>query len=1068
MSDPLAPVVKAETPTANGQGPPPAYAPPPVRTPSSDDELKPPAALAGPPTAEVAPPRQEPRLEPIHGMVQPPVHPPPSRPGRVTNQLQFLKNVVIKGMWKHQHGWPFHTPVNAIKLGIPDYFKIVTRPMDMGTVKRRLENNYYWCAKEAIDDVNQMFTNCYMYNKPGEDVTIMANSLEKHFLSKVQNGLPPVEVVLTQDVHKKIVKTPKLMTKKAIVVGTPGTAPPPPTPIVSPPNANSNSRATTPTNAAGSGAGGVNSSSIAMVKKPTPNNSSVEAAKPIPPTTPKPVAAAVAAAPSPATPATAPVKTQPLPDGSMLTPAAPKESQAAPTKPYYSTIGPNGPGGGKLATRRESGHHPKSKSRLRLSEGLKYCNEILRELFSKKHSAYAWPFYKPVDAQQLGLHDYHNIITEPMDLGTVKQKMDNRDYSEPEEFAHDVRQIFKNCYTYNPETHDVVAMAKKLEQVFEDKFKLCPPDDLIDPLDLQRDRPVTPAPAVIPAAAAVTNNARPLAPGKLVKAEKVEIESEESEVEQVSKDDWNRRLMQVQEQMRQLSEQIRILVEESGARKKRRLERGAGARANSRNSNRGSWVAPTTGPAPAAMGGAQLNHTPLLEPSAASRLAAAFEEFDTLPPLATPPPTRGRGRGRGAGSGRGAKSLAGGASSDAHPAAPSGGRGVKRPRKAGPGGVGSRGAKKAKADIPLAPPLAGPAGLPPPIPNYTSDDDDDAKPMSYDEKRKLSLDINKLPGDKIGRVVHIIQSREPSLRETNPDEIEIDFETLKPSTLRELEKYVATCLRRTKPAKLYYEKKSGDQQLTEKQQELEKRLEDVTKTLGGDTRKDKKKASKAAGANAAHKANNDPKSANNSASLNDTNAASSGSSSDSDSSGSSSSSSDSDSDSGSENSPTKAAKDSSRMDKAQGGVSAPPGNNISVRRDLMPNSNHSHTAPPTPVAQPPPGGAPPTPTATPTFSRNNSVDGVDGAINAGGTKTKAALKGSNPEKYLENRKTSKFIPVIHNDTQERSTGNPRLCVKEKQILLKRGEDKGEHEQQSCSMITDHHTSLSSPPREKVW
>lgn len=51
-------------------------------------------------------------------------------------------------------------------------------------------------------------------------------------------------------------------------------------------------------------------------------------------------------------------------------------------------------------------------------------------------------------------------------------------------------------------------------------------------------------------------------------------------------------------------------------------------------------------------------------------------------------------------------------------------------------------------------------------------------------------------GDKLGRVVHIIQSREPSLRDSNPDEIEIDFETLKPSTLRELESYVASCLRK--------------------------------------------------------------------------------------------------------------------------------------------------------------------------------------------------------------------------------------------------------------------------------
>lgn len=76
--------------------------------------------------------------------------------------------------------------------------------------------------------------------------------------------------------------------------------------------------------------------------------------------------------------------------------------------------------------------------------------------------------------------------------------------------------------------------------------------------------------------------------------------------------------------------------------------------------------------------------------------------------------------------------------------------------------------------------------------------------MSYDEKRQLSLDINKLPGEKLGRVVHIIQAREPSLRDSNPEEIEIDFETLKPSTLRELERYVLSCLRK-KPRKPYSE-----------------------------------------------------------------------------------------------------------------------------------------------------------------------------------------------------------------------------------------------------------------------
>ena len=35
-----------------------------------------------------------------------------------------------------------------------------------------------------------------------------------------------------------------------------------------------------------------------------------------------------------------------------------------------------------------------------------------------------------------------------------------------------------------------------------------------------------------------------------------------------------------------------------------------------------------------------------------------------------------------------------------------------------------------------------------------SDDEMKTTPMTYDEKRQLSLDINKLPGDKLGKVRH--------------------------------------------------------------------------------------------------------------------------------------------------------------------------------------------------------------------------------------------------------------------------------------------------------------------------
>jgi len=42
----------------------------------------------------------------------------------------------------------------------------VKRPMDMGTIKKKLEQNVYHSAKECVQDFRLMFGNCYLYNKP--------------------------------------------------------------------------------------------------------------------------------------------------------------------------------------------------------------------------------------------------------------------------------------------------------------------------------------------------------------------------------------------------------------------------------------------------------------------------------------------------------------------------------------------------------------------------------------------------------------------------------------------------------------------------------------------------------------------------------------------------------------------------------------------------------------------------------------------------------------------------------------------------------------------------------------
>ena len=56
----------------------------------------------------------------------------------------------------------------------------------------------------------------------------------------------------------------------------------------------------------------------------------------------------------------------------------------------------------------------------------------------------------------------------------MQEKFDRRLYAKPSEFAADVRLIFTNCYKYNPPDHDVVRMAKELQDVFELSFAQLP------------------------------------------------------------------------------------------------------------------------------------------------------------------------------------------------------------------------------------------------------------------------------------------------------------------------------------------------------------------------------------------------------------------------------------------------------------------------------------------------------------------------------------------------------------------------------------------------------------------
>ncbi|XP_065420032.1 bromodomain-containing protein 2-like isoform X3 [Chrysemys picta bellii] len=660
---------------------------------------------------------ESPTMASVPALHLPQVNPPPpevsnpKKPGRVTNQLQYLHKVVMKALWKHQFAWPFRQPVDAVKLGLPDYHKIIKQPMDMGTIKRRLENNYYWGAAECMQDFNTMFTNCYIYNKPTDDIVLMAQTLEKIFLQKVaQMPAEEQEIVITvaKNSHKKGASRAAALLAGAVTAAHQVPA--------------------------------VSSVSHASLYTPSAEIPTTVLSIPHPSVISAPLLKSLHSA------ACQPVLAVPAPTQPVAKKKGVKRKADTTTPTTTAIIATSGesspsatllePKAAKIPTRRESGRpikppkkdlpdsqqHQTSKKG-KLSEQLKYCNGILKDLVSKKHAAYAWPFYKPVDASALGLHDYHEIIKCPMDLSTIKDVFEFSYAKMPDEPLD----------TNPPSAGLSGALSKSSSEESSS-------DDEDEDEDEDEDD-----------------------------EESSSESSSESEESSDSEEERANRLAELQEQLRAVHEQLAALSQGPVSKPKKKRERKEKKKKKKSEKHKGR-------------GG---------DEEARARQAQ-----------------------------------------------------LKKAKKAGGSSGGTSGSSS--SSITKNSSKVSKAALPAPPMLYDSEEEEESKPMTYDEKRQLSLDINKLPGEKLGRVVHIIQSREPSLRDSNPEEIEIDFETLKPSTLRELERYVLSCLRK-KPRKPYSETmkkpvgKTKEELALEKKRELEKRLQDVSGQLNS-TKKPPKKA----------------------------------------------------------------------------------------------------------------------------------------------------------------------------------------------------------------------------------
>ena len=95
------------------------------------------------------------------------------------------------------------------------------------------------------------------------------------------------------------------------------------------------------------------------------------------------------------------------------------------------------------------------------------CLEIVDAL--TKHPV-AEIFLNPVDPEEDKVPNYHQIVKNPSDLGTVRQNLVDQKYKTLDEFKREMNLIWENAALFNGRHSTVACMGEKLARIFHKKM----------------------------------------------------------------------------------------------------------------------------------------------------------------------------------------------------------------------------------------------------------------------------------------------------------------------------------------------------------------------------------------------------------------------------------------------------------------------------------------------------------------------------------------------------------------------------------------------------------------------
>jgi hypothetical protein len=316
-------------------------------------------------------------------------------------RLKLIRTHVIAALFKHPKSTPFREPVNAKALGIyPLYHNIIKNPMDLGSVRKKIDRGNYETREDCLADIDQVWTNGMTFNAPAHFVHVGAKLLRQI----CQDKLSRLERDEANGVYNDVLQA------------------------------------------------------AAAVAKPRPK------------TTPKPAGGGKQ---PPANGGKQPPPPPPPPAGRVSVGSAGEDGDTPMRevrKRNVRKVSQDLPGEHAVP------QHLKKKYVENLSEQMKQCDGILRELMSLKAQRFSVePFLRVPATAYPGCSS-----VEPIDLYKIQSRLQSSYYRHPLHFANDFRRMITETYRHNDDPQ-MVDRAAELHHQFEVRFSKVDYEPVDDP-----------------------------------------------------------------------------------------------------------------------------------------------------------------------------------------------------------------------------------------------------------------------------------------------------------------------------------------------------------------------------------------------------------------------------------------------------------------------------------------------------------------------------------------------------------------------------------------------------------